>query len=163
MTGDAGLHGGLVLRLNQTMADLDHVIRRISGQLERARATGDDGYFDAVALNLHSFYNGIERCFEAIARRMDGGLPTGPEWHYELLLQMAAEIEAVRPRVIQPETRACLDDYRRFRHAVRHIYAFNLDPQRVATLADNLVGCFARIRHDLEAFVAFLIALDASD
>jgi len=162
VSSPSGPHNGLALRLNQTIEDLNRVVSRAISLLEKARSTGDDGYVDAVALNLHSFYNGLERSFEAIARRIDGGLPSGPEWHYELLLQMAAELKTVRPRVIAPDTRACLDDYRRFRHAVRHIYAFNLDPQRVAALAGGLPTCFARVKHDLDAFVAFLAALDAS-
>lgn len=158
-----GPYNGLALRLNETIADLHRVASRTAAQLEKARTSGDDSYLDAVALNLHSFYNGLERSFESLARRVDGGLPTGPEWHYELLLQMAAEVRTIRPRVIEPDTRACLDGYRRFRHTVRHIYAFNLDPQRVAALADGLPPCFSLVKRDLEAFVAFLVALDAPD
>lgn len=32
------------------------------------RSTGDDAYWDAIALNLQGFYSGVERVFEDVAR-----------------------------------------------------------------------------------------------
>ncbi len=78
---------------------------------------------DGVALNLHGFYVGIERIFEDIAREVEASVPSGPDWHQDLLLQMSAEVAAVRPAVITQETRQCLGDYRAFRHVVRNVYA----------------------------------------
>ena len=36
-------------------------------------------------------YKGIERIFERIAREVDTHVPTGAEWHKNLLAQMAAQ------------------------------------------------------------------------
>ncbi|NJL59681.1 MAG: hypothetical protein HC887_08600 [Desulfobacteraceae bacterium] len=71
---------------------------------------------DGAALNLHGFYTGVENIFEDIARYLDGDIPKGADWHKQLLLQLSAEIPAVRPRVICQETRFCLEEYRSFRH-----------------------------------------------
>jgi len=40
---------------------------------------------DGVALNLHSFYSGIERIFELIAANVDDIRPVGENWHQTLL------------------------------------------------------------------------------
>ncbi len=39
----------------------------------------------ALAGVLHSFYNGVENVFQTIAKRVDGQMPTGSDWHWELL------------------------------------------------------------------------------
>ena len=37
-------------------------------------AIDQDAYLNSVALNLHSFYSGLERIFELIAQELDGGV-----------------------------------------------------------------------------------------
>lgn len=91
-----------------------------------------------MALNLHSFYSGLERLFELIALEFDGGLLGGDAWHTELLRQIALDVPDVRPPVLQPNTATQLDEYRKFRHRIRNIYATNLDPDRMAPLVIGL-------------------------
>lgn len=146
-------------RTRASLQDLEHVIQRIEMLRGKAAKTGDDGYWDAVALNLHSFYVAVERMFEDIARSMDKSLPEGPDWHLELLIQMSAEIPETRPPVIRRETRSCLDEYRGFRHVVRNVYTFNLRPSRLAELVDDLAACLEAVRRDLSGFSAFLDTL----
>lgn len=150
----------LAERLSRTIDDLDALCRRAAGQLERARSTGDDAYIDALALNLHAFYTGIEQAFESVAVNMDEALPEGPHWHRELLLQMSLAIPGLRPAVIGRDTAACLDDYRGFRHVVRNVYTLNLNPERVAALAGNLSPCLVLLRRDAVAFATFVHRLD---
>ena len=88
-------------------------------------------YLDSVALNLHAFYSGLERLFELIARHVDRYLPSGETWHYNLLQQVTRERAPVRPAVISPENASTLDELRRFRHLVRHVYTFKLVPERI--------------------------------
>ena len=57
-----------------------------------------DVYLDSVALNLHSFYSGLERLFE-IARHIDCSVPEGETWHRDLLDQMACEVADIRPAI----------------------------------------------------------------
>ncbi len=146
-------------RVELMMQDLDRVVQRMSLLLAKAEDTGDDGYLDGVALNLHGFYTGMESCFEDIARTVDGALPSGSNWHQELLQQMSADLKGLRPAVIRRSTRDCLHEYRAFRHLVRNVYTFNLRPDRLEDLASDAVRCFDACKQDMDTFVGFLRAL----
>jgi hypothetical protein len=45
------------------------VRQRIETGWQRVRQSSDDYYLDGVALNLPSFYSGLERIFELVATR----------------------------------------------------------------------------------------------
>ncbi len=126
-------------------------------------ATDQDAYLNSVALNLHSFYSGLERIFELIAIELDGGVLGGETWHTELLRQMSMEATKVRPAVLQQDTAAKLDEYRKFRHRIRNIYAANLDPERMAYLVVGLSTLWPQVRSELAAFGEFLRALASSN
>jgi hypothetical protein len=153
------LYAALIGRIKGEQGELDRLAARAESLMNKAKTTGDDGYLDGVALNLHGFYTGVERIFEDIARRLDGDLPSGSDWHKRLLMQMSAEIPDIRPPVIRAETRECLEEYRAFRHIVRNVYAFNFQFSRIAELADGLQSCHERVVEDLNIFVQFLTAL----
>ncbi len=143
-------------RISQTLLDLEQVVSRTEFLMNKARQTSDDGYLDGVALNLHSFYTGIEHILEDIARTMEKSIPSGSNWHQALLLQMSASMNSVRPSVISRETRYCLDEYRGFRHVVRNVYTFSLKPSRLQELTEQLRECCQSVRSDLEKFMLFL-------
>jgi hypothetical protein len=149
-------YAALATRIRQSLFDLEQVAGRATALLRKYQQQGDDGYLDGVALNLHGFYSGIERIFEDIARTVDGSLPSGAEWHRDLLMQMADVVTAVRPAVITPQTRHCLDEYRGFRHIVRNVYAFNLRPSRLSELTTELPACHAATKQALSDFLEFL-------
>ena len=87
----------------------------------------------------------------------------GERWHSELLNQMTLDLPSVRPPVIAKAIAAQLDDYRRFRHLIRNIYATNLDPDRIEALVAALPSAWSRVRQDLLAFVRFLDQLADAD
>ena len=151
-----GEYAALAARLRASLSDLERVIARAETLSRRAQTTGDDGFWDGVALNLHGFYAGIEQIFEDIARTLEGSLPPGAAWPQALLLQMSSEVPGVRPAVVSSATRHCLDDYRSFRHIVRNVYTFNLRPARLNELVTGLRACQAALTEDLTAFAAFL-------
>lgn len=64
----------LVERIRGELVDLEIIIGRAQKSWEQAQNMPDDqdAYLDSVALNLHSFYSGLERIFELIARNVDG-------------------------------------------------------------------------------------------
>jgi hypothetical protein len=93
---------------------------------------------NSVALNLHSFYNGLERVMELVALEIDGGTLGGEAWHAELLRQVAMEVPSVRPAMVSPDSSQQLDEYRKFRHRVRNTYATQLDPARMEYLIEDL-------------------------
>jgi hypothetical protein len=150
----------IAARLEQEIVDLDRVISRAEELWGKSQKSGDDGYLDGVALNLHGFYAGAERIFEEIARNVDETVPAGSDWHRVLLVQMSATIDGVRPAVISQNTRFCLDEYRGFRHVVRNVYTFNLRPSRLHELIRTLRACYESLLNDLTAFIHFLKKLD---
>lgn len=143
-------------RVREELADVARVAERACVLARKAKMTGDDDYWDGVALNLHAFYTGVERILEAIAHEVDGSVPSGPHSHRDLLMQMAAELPGRRPAVVSRSCRDCLEEYRAFRHLVRNIYTFSLRPQRVAELVQTLPACLEALERDLGAFVALL-------
>lgn len=123
----------------------------------------EEAFVEAAALNLHAFYSGLERTFEWIARELDGAVPRSDTWHRDLLDQMALQIPDVRPAVLGPATRTMLDDFMRFRHRIRHLYAWDISSERVAQLIAQVPHVIACLDADLEAFADFLDAASEAD
>lgn len=146
----------LAARISQELVDVRRSVERAAMLMAKAADQGDADFLDGVALNLHAFYTGFEHIFEAIAREVDNSVPSGPEWHRDLLVQMSGGITDVRPPVVGDEARRCLDAYRGFRHVVRNVYTYNLDANRVRELTIGLQECCAKVAADLEAFTGFL-------
>jgi hypothetical protein len=151
-----GEYAALAARLRTSLSDVDRVVARAEALSRRAQETGDDGFWDGVALNLHGFYAGLEQIFEDIARTLEGSLPTGSTWHQALLLQLSSEVADLRPAVLSTATRQCLDEYRSFRHIVRNVYTFNLRPARLLELVNGLRACRECVAADLSTFASFL-------
>lgn len=83
-------------------------------------------------------------------------MPIGADWHRSLLDTMAQPLTKTRPAVIQPETAAFLEDYRRFRHRFRNIYGSHLDWTQMKPLLDNAASTIDAFAVDIEQFIAFL-------
>ncbi|MEK7785358.1 MAG: hypothetical protein AAB658_08045 [Chloroflexota bacterium] len=149
-------HLALARRISEALADLERAIARAEELRGKAMHTGDDGYWDGVALNLHGFYSGVEGILEDIAQVVDRKVPSGADWHRRLLTQMTEELPDTRPAVIATETFRCLDEYRGFRHVVRNVYAFNLRSAHLEELVVGLRSCHDAIKRDITAFVEFL-------
>ncbi|MCS3861673.1 hypothetical protein GGP86_001451 [Salinibacter ruber] len=122
-----------------------------------------DHRIDAVALNLHGFYAGLERVFKIVAERVDQTVPEGGSWHQELLEQMNTELNGVRPPVLSDNARKELDRYRGFRHVVRNVYAFEFDPEQLDLLMRKLPETAERVFADLRTFADTLDRMAASD
>ncbi|MCS4138401.1 hypothetical protein GGQ13_001835 [Salinibacter ruber] len=115
-----------------------------------------DHRIDAVALNLHGFYAGLERVFKIVAERIDQTVSEGGSWHQELLGQMNAELNGVRPPVLSNEARKRLDRYRGFRHVVRNAHAFEFDLEQIDLLVKRLPDTADLVFKDLRAFTGTL-------
>jgi len=148
----------LVERIRGELVDLEIIIGRAQKSWEQAQnmPDGQDAYLDSVALNLHSFYSGLERIFELIARNVDGFFPSSNTWHHDLLIQMADDLPDVRPAVISHDTALYLDEFRRFRHLVRNIYTMNLKPDKMSGMMSVLPGFWLTLHAELDAFSDFL-------
>ena len=112
----------------------------------------------AIAGYLHHFYTGVEAIHQRIAQAIEGDVPSGEQWHRELLTDMALELLDVRPRVISAETKNSLHEYLSFRHVFRHAYSLKLDWSRLKLLIEELGPVFNRYKSDLEKFLSHLLS-----
>jgi hypothetical protein len=155
----------LAERIELELALLGEVVQRCEDAMERAvqNVADRDFYVAAAALNLHDFYNGLERLFEIVAAEIDETVPRGSSWHRDLLTQMTIPLRDVRPPVLTRETAQYLDQYLRFCHLVRHAYSLHLDAKRVGTLVADMRMAYDRASEEMEAFVHFLERLSRAD
>lgn len=150
----------LAERIQGEMLVLEQLVQRVLvGWGKVCQIPQEDLYLDAVALNLHGFYSGIERLFELVAQWVDQELPHSQTWHRDLIWLMAQEIAQVRPAVISQNNALALDELRRFRHLVRHAYTVQLVPEKLTHLVRNLEELWPSLMAELLAFAAFLEAL----
>lgn len=144
-------------RIRRELKEIDAVVERAQEIWEEANSSRDDDYhIDAVAINLHAFYAGLERIFETIAARIDQTVPEGGNWHQELLDQMNTELSRIRPPVLSDQSRKQLDRFRGFRHVVRNVYTFEFDPEQIDLLVRRLPEVAELVRRDLHAFADVL-------
>ncbi len=151
-------------RIRRDLQELNQVVERTQQIWQQGstltQALAETSYYvDAVALNLHGFYAGLERILEVIADGVDQSKPAGANWHRELIQQLTVEIRGIRPAVLSAATRDRLDRYRGFRHVVRHVYTFNLDPQQIELLIQHLPVTMAQVSQELMAFADVLEAI----
>jgi len=116
---------------------------------------GDRLRVDAAALRLQSLYTGIERCFLQVSRVLNGGTPDGGDWHRRLLERMGQPTEE-RPAVLREASIASLQELLRFRHLVRHLYAYELQPEPVERLRTLALALWPEVRGELNAFQGWL-------
>jgi len=104
----------------------------------------------AAASILHDFYSSVERIFKNIALLIDKNLPSGENWHIELLSQMAKPFANIRGPVISEELFDNLKEYLKFRHLFRHIYGFELKWERFKELCTKLEDILREIKVEIE-------------
>jgi hypothetical protein len=134
-------------------------LKQVAAQLEALRVSLGEREPTLVELMaaggfLHNVYNGIENCLSRLAHGIDESVPTGNEAHRLLLDQMSEPIPSLRPALLGRELAARIDEYRRFRHAFRHMYFFDLDWARLTPLvaeAPALLTDFERCIDELFA------------
>ncbi len=145
-------------RIRQELTNIEVTVERAeqAAMLGHQHPGDEQFYLDSAALNLHTFYAGLERIFRLIATNVDRSTPSGPDWHRELLSQMSLDLPQIRRPVLSQESVKMVDEFLRFRHVLQNIYAFELDPERIDHLTRQLGPCFDSVRGDLLAFVDFL-------
>lgn len=153
----------LIERTRDELDDLERCVKRALRAWSRVESvpSDQDAFIDSAALNLHSFYTGLERIFQLIARYVDKSLPSGDAWHLALLKQMSQEWQQTRPAVISLNSAHELDEFRRFRHVVRNVYAENLIPEKMENLLTVLPNVWQQLRAELLAFADFLEILNS--
>ena len=146
----------LAAKILAEFRDLSMLIDRAVQGWERAKRNDDDYYLDGVALNLHGFYSGLERIFQRIASAIDSSVPSGANWHQDLLNQISIEVPGVRPSVISTELKEKLEEYRGFRHVVRNVYTYHLNSEKMEKLVAGLPAIQQNLEIELKGFAKFL-------
>jgi hypothetical protein len=141
-------------------SDLERLVRESPEALRRVRAApGDTLAVMAAGAVLHAFYNELEKVFELVGSQVDGFEPTGEDWHARLADQMFVEVPSLRPAVLPMELRPRLRDCRAFRHLFRHLYALDLDGERVTSLLEGLPELWGEAQSGLKQFAKSLVAI----
>ncbi|MBI5183141.1 MAG: hypothetical protein HY999_02110 [Nitrospinae bacterium] len=109
---------------------------------------------------LHDFYSGIEKIFRRVAFRIDRDIPSGEDWHTELLIRMSIPIAGIRPNVISEGLKEQLAEYLRFRHLFRNIYGFELKWERCKTLGVMLKEILNVFKKEIAVFLKFTDSLE---
>ncbi|MBM4344520.1 MAG: hypothetical protein FJ100_14235 [Deltaproteobacteria bacterium] len=152
--------GRLVLLAAEIRAECARVTRCVQEMRSAAEAIAAPAprtleIYGAAAL-LDSFYSGVEKVLEHVARAFDAD-PTGSGWHRELLEASALELPGLRPAVLAPERIRDLDAYLGFRHRFRHLYVFDLEPARLLPLLQDADGVWQATEADLLGFAERLM------
>lgn len=130
----------LDLRIEQDkLSQLVASLQQLKGRIEAGKGTGET--VDSAALRLQSLYTGVERCLLLIERVLNGA----------------------RPAVLSHAVRAALAELLAFRHVVRHLYAYELDDDRVRLLLQRATALWPAIEADLDRFQAWLEELRLDD
>ncbi len=139
-----------------SLEELYQEINPLIAKGERADREDLVFYSRAAGSILHDFYTGIEKIFQEIAKRLDGGLPKGERWHIELLESMAKSRET-RPSVISDKLKERLKEYLGFRHLFRNIYGLELKWHKLSDLLIQLRdSIWKEFRREMGLFDGFL-------
>jgi predicted nucleotidyltransferase len=150
------LYLALKARLEDEGVSLERIARGVEAALDRVGEQPDEFAIRAVASYVEDFYKGCERICERVAVTLDSGLPQGERWHQELLGQMGEPGERGRPRLFEGSLLLELDEYRRFRHRIRHMYGYELEAEQVLTLARGVKSILERVEAAVGTFNAWL-------
>lgn len=162
MAGNLQLLRALIEDELDKLARLESIFERIEPRLDLPPAEVPDYDRGAIGYLLHSFYNGCENIFRAIARFFENDLGAD-SWHADLLRRMTLEVEGYRPAVIDESLFQVLNDFRGFRHVFRNNYGFELDWERERLVARRFRPALAELRAQVRAFLLRLEALQRSE
>jgi hypothetical protein len=146
----------LIQAIKVDLAQIDLLLTTYTSLIDRVQQQSPDVVeLAALATVLHSYYNGIESIFLAVARLIDGQAPQRNRWRRELLAQVARPT-TTRPALLSSSLETCLTAYLAFRHYFRHSYAFTIDWARLEPLVRELRPVHAMFREEIEVFLNFL-------
>jgi len=143
----------VVSQVSFEIGQIDQLLVAYADLWERTQqGTPDLVEMTAMASVLHSFYNGLENIFLSIAKGLDQEVPSGAQWHRDLLAQMTHEM-ANRDSIILAELAQKLADYLGFRHFYRHSYSFFLEWSELEKLVTDLPEVWDQTRKALSEFM----------
>jgi hypothetical protein len=76
---------------------------------------------------------------------------------------MQTDLPNLRPPVLSNETAEALDEFLRFRHVVRNVYAFQFDAERIRRLVSQMRPAFLQAQAELQQFIILLRYIAADE
>jgi len=150
------LHKDLIEEIEFQISETDRVFEECDLFFQDMNYEEPDLLQKTVMANiLHSFYTGIEKIFERIAKEIDKNVPTGNKSHQELLNNMYVK-NNIRKAVINEEIYLLLNEYMKFRHFFRHAYSFQLNWAKMKPLAETLFDIWENLKRQLLSFISVL-------
>ena len=112
----------------------------------------------ALAFEVERFYTAVESLLARVLRALDGDVPSGSNWHLELLRAACVEVEGCRPAVVSRAVENDLRELLKFRHLTRHGY--EREPQLVRMLehAERVRRAHAALGESLDTLGRWLRA-----
>ena len=144
----------LTQRINDELDKIDGTLERIQRGLEKIDVLPVEArefIENTIATDLADIYRGIENIFLRIAREVDRHVPSGSQWHKNLLAQMTAQ-RPERSPVISENTFPQLEELLEFRHKVNNIYGKELRYEKTLPHAKSIGALFADFSQDLKMF-----------
>jgi hypothetical protein len=105
----------------------------------------------AIALILHSFYNGIENILEIIFKDLNESSIQHSAWHRSLL-DSSFSVTDKRSPIFRKSLQNELNEYLAFRHFIRHSYGFEIIWEKMKPLFVNLRKYWKEMKLDIETF-----------
>ncbi len=148
-----------IAELRDKLSTIQDIGREVETGIKRAGKKKELVPLELMGLAhcLEGFYTGIEDVFSEILTTINHGTLTSETWHRDLLRRMTLDVPKVRPPVIDEGLARKLDEYRRFRHRVRHMYSPLVpDWDKMKHLVHELPEVLERLISQMERFLAFL-------
>jgi hypothetical protein len=147
------LDNGIKAKIFFEISQMDKLLDKSKPLLDLCELKNPDFIeMSAVALVLHSFYNGIENMLILISKDYDEELPKGIKWHMELL-DKAFVSTANRKAIFKKELQESMGEYLKFRHFIRHSYGFQLEWTRMENLVKQIKNTWKVLKEDIVLFI----------
>jgi hypothetical protein len=147
------LDNGVKAKILFEISQIDKLLDESKPLLDLCKLkTPDFIEMSAVALVLHSFYNGIENVLILILKNYDKELPNGIKWHIELL-DKAFVSTMNRKAIFEEKLQESMEEYLKFRHFIRHSYGFQLEWTRMENLVKQIENTWKFLKENLNLFI----------
>ncbi|MSP61830.1 MAG: hypothetical protein EXR72_16150 [Myxococcales bacterium] len=155
-TDGAAAFARLAAEVRHDLQDLDRLVAQaVEGAGRLGGPTPDTFVVYGVSKVVHDFYLATERLLSRVATPF-GGLPNpGPGWHRQLLEGAVLDLPTLRPPLLSDRAARQLDEFLRFRHRFRTLYAFDIEAEPLQRLITKLPDAHAALRQDVERFLGF--------
>jgi len=136
--------------IEKTLAEVASLLRDTPGRAPTTREVA------AASLFLANFYNGVENVLKRIRLFRNLPIPSGPNWHLELLKGFCDPPHEGLPLLIDASLEASLAPYRRLCHVVHHGYGFRFQWDQIKPGLEAAANVFQVFGKAVERYVESL-------